>query len=759
MPLYFKKSAIVISVSKLTSENFRRLLKLPSDKIRTVYFGPASHFRRINDEPSREAVRNRYGLPQRFILTLSKPHGEKRKNLAHILEAYSRYRDQAENPLALVVAGLDDGIPSSDSGASDDARARDVIFTGWIDQQDLPAVYSLADLFLYPSNLEAFPIPITEAMACGTPIVTSNVNGLEEIAGDAAILVDPTDVAEITGALQRLLNDPELQASLSARGHSRAKGFSWLRCGAPRKFGRLSSRWAAKPCREPERGAERSPADRSDASALMTGPLAIRAGNALLWRAGQLAAIKIVFLVRLLILARILVPDAFGLVAVAVIPIELLLSATDLGMVPALVQRREARSRHYDVAWTIGVLRALCISGLVLLTAPLFAELAGEPRATNIIRALALRPLLEAVASIKIADLIRRLEFRSIAGTRLTEAVLNTAVSIALAPFLGVWALVVGTLAGTSAYVVASYLVAPYRPRLTTDRETTIALVRFGRWIFASALLAVIGGAALKLVISRQLGTLELGLYFLAARLAFLPAELAAEVAGSVAFPLYAGLQTDLRKVSLAFRANLAGLAALLLPVIGLIIALAPPIVEQILGPSWEGTAPIIRILAMVSAVGLLGDVAVPILKGLGQPSRETALEGIQTLVLLLLVWPAAAGYGLAGAALAWLPAVGLSQCLSVMFLRQALPRPFSGLGAALLVILVSSVAGAVAAWVLSSAMAGVGGLFLAGLAGAITSLSLLAVGDRWFQLRLAENLNRAFPQFGALLPFLQSKD
>jgi glycosyltransferase involved in cell wall biosynthesis len=95
---------------------------------------------------------------------------------------------------------------------------------------DLPAVYSLADLYLYPSNLEAFPIPITEAMACGTPIVTSNVNGLKEIAGDAALFVEPEDTESISEAICRVLTDSNLRARLSTKGLARSSKFTWESC-------------------------------------------------------------------------------------------------------------------------------------------------------------------------------------------------------------------------------------------------------------------------------------------------------------------------------------------------------------------------------------------------------------------------------------------------------------------------------------------------------------------------------------------------
>jgi glycosyltransferase involved in cell wall biosynthesis len=105
-----------------------------------------------------------------------------------------------------------------------------VLFPGWIDQADLPAVYSLSDAFLYPSNLEAFPIPITEAMACGTAIVTSAANGLSEIAGDAALLVDPSDADAVADATRRVLIDDGLRKRLERAALERSRAFSWETC-------------------------------------------------------------------------------------------------------------------------------------------------------------------------------------------------------------------------------------------------------------------------------------------------------------------------------------------------------------------------------------------------------------------------------------------------------------------------------------------------------------------------------------------------
>jgi glycosyltransferase involved in cell wall biosynthesis len=231
LPFYFRKCARVISVSQLTTDNFNRLLRLPPGKLQTVYFGPARHFRRETDPGVLERVRRRYRLPEKFILTLTKLNGgDQRKNFRRLLQAYARYHVEAPDAHKLVVGGKDCHHLRRRYAIPDGGYGRDVLFPGWIDQADLPAVYSLASLYLYPSNLEAFPIPLTEAMACGTPIVTSNANGLEEIAGDAALLVDAEDEAAITAAICRVLSQPALRADLSARGLARAPRFSWRSC-------------------------------------------------------------------------------------------------------------------------------------------------------------------------------------------------------------------------------------------------------------------------------------------------------------------------------------------------------------------------------------------------------------------------------------------------------------------------------------------------------------------------------------------------
>jgi glycosyltransferase involved in cell wall biosynthesis len=230
LPRYFAKCAKVISVSQLCTDDFNRVLKLPLGKIQTVYFGPARHFRRVTDEATLTEVKARYSLPECYIFTVARRSSGSRKNFGGLLEAYKLYHQNTPTPYKLVIGGKDCAEFKAIYAIPDHGYGKDIIFTDWIDQEAMPAVYSMAALYLYPSNLEAFPIPVTEAMTCGTPLITSNVNGLREIAGDAAFFVNPDDSCEIATAIERVLAHPDMQEELSQKGLARAAMFSWEKC-------------------------------------------------------------------------------------------------------------------------------------------------------------------------------------------------------------------------------------------------------------------------------------------------------------------------------------------------------------------------------------------------------------------------------------------------------------------------------------------------------------------------------------------------
>lgn len=481
----------------------------------------------------------------------------------------------------------------------------------------------------------------------------------------------------------------------------------------------------------------------------MSEPLAGRVGSALTWRTVQLIADQGLSVVRFLILAILLAPNDFGLLAIATAVLDLLLALTNLGLEPALVQLQRREQQHYDAAWTVGLLRGLMLSVTLFLGAGLIAALFGAPQATPLLQLIALRPLLSGVASPRLADLERELNFRALALMITAASIVHTALAIGFASVLGVSAIVVGMLAGTAVFTAMSYWVAPHRPRIRLDRASTGPLLRFGRWVLATSIVGMVGEAALRAVISRQLGAAELGMYYLAARLAYLPSDVVGSVVGSVAFPLHTRFRDVPEKAAETLAVNLRSLVGLLLPTYIVLAALAPALTRDLLGPEWAGTPPLVALLAGAAVLGLVADAIFPMLEGRGIPERITLLMGIRTVVLLAMVVPLAIRFGVVGAAVATVAAEIPTQIIAASFAGHRVPRPFRGVAIVVATAAVAGGAGAIVGLVVDALVGPPIGVIPAAVAAGITSLGTLWFLDRVLGLRLTDQVVRVFPALG----------
>ena len=232
MPLYFRRADAISSVSDYSTDGFVNAFPWCKDKIKTIYFGPHKIFRPVTDQKVLETVRLKYNLPEKFILTVIRyDPGTRntRKNFKGMAEAFSLYKKMGGKEKFVVV-----GRDCDQYGKEHDLKALgiedDIIFTGLVPQVDLPAFYSLAKLYLYTTIIEAFPIPTTEAMACGCPIVTSTGTGLEELTHGVSLAVDPLDAQAIAEAVNKVLSDEKLQQDMREKGFERSKIFSWEKC-------------------------------------------------------------------------------------------------------------------------------------------------------------------------------------------------------------------------------------------------------------------------------------------------------------------------------------------------------------------------------------------------------------------------------------------------------------------------------------------------------------------------------------------------
>jgi len=463
-----------------------------------------------------------------------------------------------------------------------------------------------------------------------------------------------------------------------------------------------------------------------------------KAVAAIRWRATQLAGVETIYFLRLLILAKLLAPDAFGLLAIATIAMSILLRLSDVGMIPALVHRRDATPEQHDAAWTIALVRAAFVTLALVVAAPAIAALFGQPDATPIIQALGLRPLIDSAASIGTARLTRDLRFRELALIYIPGAVVDLVVAVASAPSIGVWALVAGGLAGSVTTTSLSYVFAPHRPTLRFRWAEIAPLVNYGRWVLAMGVMTLAGTMVTQLAVSRMLGATALGLYFLAMKVAFLPIDAASAVVGAVAFPMFSGMREDVEGSQRAFTTLLTGLWLLLLPAYALILALAPQF-EFALGPRWSGTAPIVQILSFAAVAGIVGELFTRLLMGQGRVQRAFAIESLQTLVVLAAVVPCVQLLQVNGAALAWLLGGAATLALSLAWLKRFMPGMFTSARARFLAAPVVALAAGVVARAVSSPLEGLASLIAGGLAGVAAGTLVLWAANAWFGLRLQD--------------------
>ena len=219
-----RKADGLIAVSECTRQDAIRVLDLDPARITTIHSGIAESFFDFTAE-SVEEVRLRYGLMRPFVLFVGTI--EPRKNVDLLLDAFEALPVSTREQFQLVIAGPLGWAPDRTA-----ARVRAARYLGYVPEKDLAPLTAAAYAFVYPSLYEGFGFPVAQAMAAGTPVITSNVSSLPEIVGDAGLLVDPRSQSELRAAMARLLGNDHLRDWLSAMGRDRAREFRWDVCAA-----------------------------------------------------------------------------------------------------------------------------------------------------------------------------------------------------------------------------------------------------------------------------------------------------------------------------------------------------------------------------------------------------------------------------------------------------------------------------------------------------------------------------------------------
>lgn len=220
------RAAAIIANSNSTKQDIIQYTSYPPDKIKIIYNGLDPSFQKIEDKNLLEKIKNKYSLKKKSAILLHVGSCALYKNIETILCVLSVLVHEMGVKSVLIKVG-DKFTVDQQRLINELGLTRHVVYLGKIPREDLVAIYNIADIFVYPSLYEGFGWPVLEAMACGTPVVISNFASLPEIAGDAAIMVNPSDPEEIAKAVHMILTNEELRLSLITKGLRRASQFTW----------------------------------------------------------------------------------------------------------------------------------------------------------------------------------------------------------------------------------------------------------------------------------------------------------------------------------------------------------------------------------------------------------------------------------------------------------------------------------------------------------------------------------------------------
>lgn len=410
-------------------------------------------------------------------------------------------------------------------------------------------------------------------------------------------------------------------------------------------------------------------------------------------------------LISTVILARLLVPEDFGLVAMAMILIAALQLLIAFSFDVALIQNPNAGREQFDTAWTLSVLFCTLCGAILALLASTAAKFYAEPRLELVIYLLALGFAAQGLSNIGPVIFRREMrfdrEFKFLLGKRMASLL----VTIPLAFWLrNYWALVIGQLTGTFVSVALSYYVSDYRPRFSLKAK--VELFHSSKWLMMNNILQFLNGRAAELVIGRLGGAGTLGVYTIASEISTLPTtELVAPI-NRAAFPGYARVAADIEALRSSFLNVISMIALFALPAGIGIVSVADLMVPAVLGWKWLPAIPLIQILAIFGVIQALQTNISYIYLATGHLAYVTVVGSIQFVILLGLLVPGILYWGATGAAWAFLGTVLLMTPVNQYLIARQLQLSTTAFGARLIRPLAASI-------LMAAAVAGVKSLFV----------------------------------------------
>jgi PST family polysaccharide transporter/lipopolysaccharide exporter len=371
------------------------------------------------------------------------------------------------------------------------------------------------------------------------------------------------------------------------------------------------------------------------------------------WMSAMNVGSRVLQLSMVVVLAALLDPADFGLMGITLLVLSGLRNFSTLGLNAAAISHKDENIDSYiDTIWGLELARGAVLAGIMLLIAPAVGALFGEPRATDLVRVLALSPVLMALRNPAVVYFQKDLDFHLEFLYQMSGAVARFVVSVGWALVSPtVWALVAGLLASELLMSLFSFLGHEYRPRPGFDRARAAELIDYGKWVTGNSILYFLYGEGDDVIVGWLLSATALGFYQTAYRLSNAPATEITQVIGRVMFPTFSKIQDDVAALRQAYYRVLQVTMFAACPIAFGIVAVADVFVLTFMSEEWAPMIPVMKILAAYGLFRAFGGTSAPLWKAIGRPDYITKLSVLRVAILALLIIPATNTYGIQGTA------------------------------------------------------------------------------------------------------------
>lgn len=400
----------------------------------------------------------------------------------------------------------------------------------------------------------------------------------------------------------------------------------------------------------PEDNQAQQPDSSGSDSSLASGSLTRRVASGMGWMFLGQSATWGAKLAKLITVAAVLDPNAFGLFGLVLLTTEALRIFTLTGFHAAVVQREELTEEHLDTAWTVLAIRGLFLAGLMLAMAPVVGWFFEEPRIVPILRAISPILVLQGFANIGTIYFPKKLRFKRQFIYKLVPALVNLITGVGWALYLrSVWALVISSLTVNLCQWALSYILHPYRPSFSLDMKRARELISFGKWVFVSAVLGFLVTNGDDAFLGRFLGIAALGIYQFAYKLSSFGAVEVGKMLSSVIFPSYALMQNDIPRLRRAYLRVLSAMILTMGPISAGIAAVSPVFIHAVVGSKWAQAIVPLQLLCIFGFLRTFKPITGTLFMGVGEPKWQTKGLFAQAMIMAALIWPATHLLGIEG--------------------------------------------------------------------------------------------------------------